>query len=78
MIAAAQCPSQPGVDGIVEIVHDYAWRLLKAGKLHVPLVRRRRLLECIAAQSGGQPFLASAASWDQTRQRLLNSATACA
>ena len=55
MVASAQCPSQRGVDVIVEIVQDYGWWLLAGGKLHLQAVKWRRLHECLSGESGGHP-----------------------
>ena len=63
MIAAAQCPSQAGVDVIVEIAQDYGWRLLAGGKPHLRAVRWPRLLEYLSGGLDGRPVLAPASTW---------------
>ena len=73
MVASAECPSQAGVDIIVGIVHDYGWRLLAGGKVHLRALRWPRLLP---GESGMQPVLALVASWDQALRSMLNSPTA--
>ena len=76
VLASAECPALAGVDVLVDVMHDYGWRLLAGGKPHLEAVQLTRLLDCLPGGPDGQPILAPAASWDQVLQTLLNSATA--
>ena len=78
VVASARSPGQARVDVIREIVLDYGWRLLAGGKPSLRAVRWPRLLEYLSGKLDGQPFLVPASTWDQAKQSLLRTATACA
>ena len=76
VVALVPSPGQARMDMIGEIVHDYGWRLLAGGIPSLQVVRWPRLLQYLSGKLDGQPVLAPASTWDQSKQSLLRSAIA--
>ena len=47
VLASSGYPAQAGVDVLVDVIHDYGWRLLAGGKPHLQAVRWTRLLDWV-------------------------------
>ena len=74
VLALVECPTQAEVDILVEVLHDYGWRMLAGGRPQLKTVRWPRLLDCLSGGHSGPPVLAPAAAWDRAPWSLLSSA----